>query len=1171
MFRLESAPLLFRLLRVYKIGLKHTFMLCPKCQADNPAHAAFCDQCGARLEKACPNCGEPNRYGARFCRNCGQTIAETLTQSPATIPEGPAPDTYVPKHLAEKILASRHKLEGERKQVTVLFADIRGSTKILEGLDPEEGQKIIDPVLRVMMDAVHRYEGTVNQVLGDGIMALFGAPLAHEDHTLRACYAALAMQDEMRRHRQKLSQTEEFGLQIGVGIHSGEVVVRSIDNDLNIDYSALGHTTHLAARMQELAGPGEALISQTTLRQVEGFVQTKSLGPIQVKGVSHPVDVYSLTAATAARTRVQAGASRGLTPLVGRGTEVELFRKLADRVSAGRGQILAMIGEAGLGKSRLVHEFTRHQLPTGWLVLEASSVSYGTATPYFPLVEMLRRYFNIAQAEDARQTRDKVITHVLELDIGLKDAIPPILSLLGILPDDKIHPKENIKQTEYPSDLTDLINRFSSIEPQQRRRYTLDALKRVCVRESTRQSLLLVFEDLHWIDHETQAFLDVLVDSIPMVPLLLLLNYRPGYSNDWSEKSYYTQLRVEPLPVTNAEELLSMLLGKNPDLNPLKRLLIERTEGNPFFAEESVRSLVETGVLTGEKGGYRPALQVEHLAIPSTVQNVVAGRIDRLPTDEKHLLQTAAVIGVNFPLTLLRRVTELSDENLQVALSHLQSAEFLYETTLFPNLEYTFKHALINEVAYRGLLQERRRLLHSRVVAALEEVKQESASHDHLEKLAHHALQGELWEKAANYLELAATKAAGRSANQAAASYYYSSLAALQHLPQDMDALRRAVDIRLELRNPLFLLGQFDELHSNLRAAEAIAEKIVDHKRLGRVLNFLVGYYGVIADHHRSIESGTRALQINRDDVELNTVTHYYMGVALHHTGQYDQSITMLNRALSAVSDQRLKHERFGTATVISVICRSWLAQCLAQLGNFKEGICIAESGVRIAGECAHAYSLGYAYCSLGFLFLLKGDFELAINALQQSQKICESNEIRVLTTQVNSHLGYAYALTGRVADAIALMEMADRQSEVIGRKAGWALRLTWLAHANLVEGRTGLAREQAQRALVLATDNDERGYQAWSHKLLGDVSLEDGRDRAEALSHYHASLALVKELGMRPLEGHVRLSLGQLRRLENQIEKARTELSLALTLYHDMEMPFWTHATDEAITTLVQ
>ncbi|TMA92389.1 MAG: hypothetical protein E6J74_20505 [Deltaproteobacteria bacterium] len=1145
-------------------------IICPQCQTQNRDQALFCDECGARLEAACLNCGEANRRTASFCRNCGQSINQTATSTSAPTAGAPTPDTYVPKHLAEKILASRHTLEGERKQVTVLFADIRGSTSLLEGLDPEEGQKIIDPVLRVMMEAVHRYEGTVNQVLGDGIMALFGAPLAHEDHALRACYAGLAMQDEMRRYRKMIGQSEESGLHIGIGLNSGEVVVRSIGNDLNIDYSALGHTTHLAARMQELAGPGVSLMSANTLRQVEGFIQVRSLGTVQVKGVSRAVDAYELIGATSARTRLQAGAARGLTPLVGRRTEIEVFKKLVGETAAGKGQILAMVGEPGIGKSRLVHEFTRHQLPPGWLVLEGASVSYGKATPYLPLIEMLRGYFQIADGEGSENIRNQVVMHLLELDSRLKDAIPPIFSLLGALPEEKdTGTNREPYWHEQLQDIGEMIRRFNSMDPQQRRRATLEALKRICVRESHRQNLMLVFEDLHWIDHETQAFLDGVVDSLPLARIMLLVNYRPEYNHAWSEKSYYSQIRVDPLQTSNAEEFLSKLLGTNPDLAPLKQLLIKRTEGNPFFAEESVRSLVETGVLSGEKGAYRPALKIDDLVIPSTVQNVVADRIDRLPIEEKHLLQTAAVIGVALPFTLLRAVTELSDESLKICLSHLQAAEFLYETSLFPDLEYTFKHALVNEVAYGTLLHERRRWLHSQVVTALEQIKG-SVSHDHLEKLAHHAFHGELWDKAVDYLGQSASKAAARSANRAAADFYYSSLAALQHLPQDGDALRRAVDVRLELRNPLFLLGQFEELHRSLREAEAIAERIGDHKRLGRVLNFLVGYYGVVGDHDRSIESGTRALRINRDDMELNTVTHYYMGVAFHHTGQYEQSITMLNRALSVVKDQRFKHERFGTATVISVICRSWLTQCFAQVGEFKDGIPIAETGIRIAEESEHAYSLAYAYCSLGFLFLVKGDLELAISALERSQKICGSSEIRVLTTQVGSNLGYAYALAGRIGDAIPLMEKAEEQSELIGRKAGWALRLTWLGHASLLERRIGAAREQGQRALALASDGGERGYQAWAHKLLGDAIQQESSNPSEALSHYASSMALATELAMRPLQAHIHLSLGRLHRRENQIEQARTELSLALTSYRCMEMPSWIGAAEQELSTLV-
>jgi class 3 adenylate cyclase/tetratricopeptide (TPR) repeat protein len=1146
-------------------------IICPQCQTQNRDQALFCDECGARLETACPNCGEANRRTAKFCTNCGQTIGGATPSRAITAPATVSAETHVPRHLAEKILATRHLLEGERKHVTVLFADIRGSTALVEGRDPEEAQMIIDPVLHLMMKAVHRYEGTVNQILGDGIMALFGAPLAHEDHALRACYAALAMQEELYRHRVKLGQSEDAGLQIGIGLNTGEVVVRSIDNDLNVEYSALGHTTHLAARMQELASGGAILMTHSTLREVEGFVQVKARGAVQAKGISRPVDAFELVGATTARTRVQAASVRGLTPLVGRDSEVGIFNRLVEQTGAGRGHILAMVGEPGMGKSRLVHEFARHQLPPGWLVLEAESVSYGKATPYFPLIEMLRRYFQIGDEETVDNIPELVAVHVSELDNTLRDAIAPVLSLLSVLPDDN-QPADEDRQTwlSQQPDIARSIQRFNALGPQQRRRHTLDALKRLLIRESQRQPVLAVFEDLHWIDNETLSFLDGLIESLPMARLLLLVNYRPGFGHSWGDKTYYTQLQVGPLQQSSAEEFLRHLLGRSKDLDPLKEMLSARTEGNPFFAEESVRSLVEAGFLVGEKGAYRPGLKVDSIHVPSTVQNVVADRIDRLPVEEKHLLQTAAVIGVAVPYPLLLSVTDLSEDTLKLYMGHLQAAEFLYESNLFPELEYTFKHALINEIAYGSLLHERRTWLHSKVMTALEKT-QGAASHDHVEKLAHHAFHGELWEKAVDYMGQAADKAVARSANREAADSYNKALAALQHLPQDDDRLRRAVDIRLELRNPLFLLGQFDDLHRNLREAESIAEGTGDHKRLGRVLNFLIGYYDVVGDHSRAIESGVRGLQFNKGDLELNTVTHYYMGVTYHHMGRYQQSIATMNQALYAVNDERYKYERFGTANVIAVICRSWMTQSLAQLGEFKEGVSVAEAGIQIAEASKHAYSLAYARCSLGILFLLKGDIEHAIGELERSRSICESSGLRVLMTHVGSNLGYAYALTGRLNDAIPLMETAEAQSELIGRRAAWSLRLTWFGQACFLAGQMDAARDHGERALALATSAGERGYQAWALKLLGDIAQKQSPDLAPAHSYYEQGMTLATQLEMRPLRAHLHLSCGRLYRRAQKNTQAERAISLAREHYRSMEMPFWVAAADRELDTLIR
>ena len=1138
-------------------------MICAQCQSENSSNAIFCDQCGARLETVCPKCSEPNRQEAKFCRNCGQLINYKAATVLAKVPGVPSPDTYVPKHLAEKILASRQSLEGERKQVTVLFADIRGSTKLVEGVDPEDAQKIIDPVLNIMKEVVHRYEGTVNQVLGDGIMALFGAPVAREDHAVRGCYAALAMQEEMRRHRESLGQSEELGLQIGIGLNSGEVVVRSIDKDLNIDYSAPGFTTHLAARMQELAGRGSILMTAATLRQVEGFVEVKSLGAVQAKGISRSVDAYELVGATTARTRLHAAVARGLTPFVGRKTEIETFEKLLEKSTAGRGQIFAMVGEPGMGKSRLVYEFIHSHVPPDWLVIEASSVSYGKATPYFPVIELLRGFFEISEGEGTERIRGKVIDHVLKLDEMLTDAIPPILLLLGTLPDHKV----DLPVSQSSSSLIDAIKRFGDMEPRQRRRHTLEALKRLMTRASQKQKLILVFEDLHWIDNETQAFLDYLVESLPMARMLLLINYRPGYTHNWADKTYYTQLRVDPLPSTGAEELLQHLMGNNQDLAPLKELLIKRTEGNPFFVEESVRSLVETGILAGEKRAYRPGLKIDSITIPSTVQSVVADRIDRLPIEEKHLLQMVAVIGVIVPFRLLRAVAELSDEELYGRLARLLAAEFIYEINLFPALEYSFKHALTSEIVYGALLRERRTYLHARIVGALEEVAGDNL-HDHIEALAHHALRGELWDKAVAYLRQAGAKAMSHSALVEALANYGRALEAVEHVPDSREKLKMQIDLHLDSRNVLFLMGDLPRVAQHLHQAESLAETLGDQQRLARVLNFLNSYYGLAGDPERAIQIGQRTLKLAgiREDRALNVVTHYYLGAAYNKTGQYNEAIKVLQHGMRSI-DGELRHERFGTTVVLSVICRSHLVQCLAATGRFSEGVRHGEEGVQIGEEVNDPVSLVHMNCSLGVLFLFRGEFEKAIAILERSLRISHSANVPVYVPYAASRLGAAYAHSGRVSEALRYLEDGVENLAAAGRVAFLSLSTVWLSEGYLLCGRLDEANAVANRALDLSRNHKERGHEAWALKMLGDIALHREASQTEqAEAYYRQAFAVSDALGMQPLQAHCKFGLGNAHALMRAWDEARAELAAAAELYRSMGMTFWFNRGEAAL-----
>ena len=496
-------------------------MRCPRCTFENRAGVRFCEECGGPLEQLCPACGTAVPPGRKFCGGCGQALgtsaARAATMSPpeTVASRFSAPAFYTPRHLAEKILTSKAALEGERKQVTVLFADLKGSMELLAERDPEDARAILDPVLEHMMAAVHRYEGTVNQVMGDGIMALFGAPIAHEDHAVRACYAALAMQTAIRRYSEDLRRTQGLEVQMRIGLNSGGVVVRAIGNDLHMDYTAVGQTTHLAARMEQLALPGTIRLPVETWRLAEGFIEVKALGPVPVKGLTEPVAVFELVGVTAVRRRLQATAARGLTRFVGRQTEVDALHQALARAGAGHGQIVAMVGEPGVGKSRLVYEFFHSHDLREWCVLESASVSYGKATPYVPVIDLLKRYSHVDDGDDTRTIRAKLTGQVLTLDDTLQDALPALLMLLNALPED---------------------SPFLSLDPPQRRQRTLDALKRVLLRESQVQPLLLVFEDLHWIDSETQALLDSLVESLPTARILLLVNYRPEYQHGWGAK-----------------------------------------------------------------------------------------------------------------------------------------------------------------------------------------------------------------------------------------------------------------------------------------------------------------------------------------------------------------------------------------------------------------------------------------------------------------------------------------------------------------------------------------------------------------------------------------------------------------------------------------------------------
>ena len=884
-------------------------------------------------------------------------------------PQAQAPSTYTPQHLAERIRAeqaameSRGASDGERKIITALFADLKGSTALIEGMDPEDARAIIDPVLQLMMDAVHRYDGYVAQALGDGIFALFGAPIAHEDHPQRALYAALRMQEEMRGYSDRLRLSGGAPLQMRVGINTGEVVVRSIrKDDLHTDYVPVGHSTNLAARMEQLANPGSILVTAHTHKLTDGYFEFKALGAADIKGVDDPLHVYEVLGAGPLRTRLQVSARRGLTRFVGRHSELDQLQRALEQAQAGHGQIVGVLGEPGLGKSRLFYEF-KLTSQSGCLVLEGFSVSYGKASPYLPVVELLKHYFQIEPTDEERIRKEKVGGRVLMLDRSLEETLPYLFSLLGIE-----DPQSSLQQ----------------MDAKIRRQRTFEALKKLFLRESLNQPLMLIFEDLHWIDTETQGFLDTLVESVASTQVLLLVNYRPEYQHEWGQKTYYTQLRLAPLGKEEAEELLSFLLGTDDSLAPLKPLILDKTDGTPFFLEEVVQTLAEEGGLSGERGHYRLETTPSELHISPTVQGVLAARIDRLAPDEKALLQQLSVIGRAFPLRLVQGVVSLPEDTLYRVLASLQRKEFVYEQPAFPEVEYLFKHALTQEVAYGTVLQDTRKALHERSGQAIETLYAKKLD-DHYSELAHHYSQSGNAVKAIEYLYLAGQQAVQRPANAEAVTHLSTALDLLQTLPEGRERAKQELLVQVALGPALIVTKSFSgpEIERTYTRARDLAHQLDDPAQLSTAL---VGLWFLYASHSagllKSRDLGEQLVQLAEDvpSSARQLLAHYCLGYSLLLQGELHEARAHLEQAIGLYDPQQHVSLRFLYGHDQGVFNLSMAAHGMWMLGYPEQAQQLSQAAVTLAQEVAHAWSLTFAS-------VFAADFALHCRAYTRTQE----------------------------------------------------------------------------------------------------------------------------------------------------------------------------------------
>jgi tetratricopeptide (TPR) repeat protein len=889
--------------------------------------------------------------------------------------------------------------------------------------------------------------------------------------------------------------------------------------------------------MEQLATPGTILLPPATLELAEGYVAVHSRGAVPIKGLAEPVEVFEVTGAGPARTRLQASAARGLTRFVGRDAEVEQLRQALEQARQGRGQLMALVGAPGVGKSRLVYEFTRSHRTRGWLIIESGPVSYGKATPYLHVIDLMKSYFKVDARDDSRAARAKVTGNILALDAALEDAVAPLLWLLEALPAD---------------------DPFLRLDPPDRSRRTVEALRRVLLRESRVQPLLLVFEDLHWVDSETQAFLDALVESLPTAAVLLAVNYRPEYRHGWGNKTYYRQLRIDPLPSESAAELLGALVGNDPSVQPLERLLIERAQGNPFFLEENVRALVETRALLGKPGAYRLAKPVADVQVPATVHAVLAARIDRLSADDKGLLQTAAVIGKDVPLVLLQAVAALPEDAVRRGLADLQAAEFLYETRLFPDVEHAFKHALTHEVAYASLLQERRRALHARIVDAIERHYPDRLA-EHVEPLAHHSARGEVWAKAVSYLRQAGLKAVERSAHAGAIANLNQALQLLEHLPADRARQELSLDIRLDLLAPLFAMGELDQRLARAREAATLAEGLDDARRLFRAsigtTNTLFHLGQTEAAMHTAQRCVTLAPALG--NAVLESIAWNHLAQAEAGAGAYGDSVAHLRRSLATLGGVPARIPP-GVTPLTWVLPRQILGLCLAALGEFQEASAVAAEAMRIAEALDHDWSRVLAYLVTADVAIQRGDVEGGLVPAARGLELSRTH-LRYLVPVAESLHGFALVLSGRIEDGITAMEHALEAAREIRSPTTEPTRRGRLSLAYLIAGRPDAARDSARWALEFAEQHGQRGPVAWSLRALGAVATLHPSLLADSAEHYYEeAMRRADELGMRPLVAHCHLGLGRLYRRTGKREEAQEHLTTATTMYREMDMRFW-------------
>jgi class 3 adenylate cyclase/tetratricopeptide (TPR) repeat protein len=958
-------------------------MWCLNCGSDNPIGKRFCGDCGAQLTNQCRNCGADNPPDKRFCGDCGVAL-KFEGAAVQTAPDG------TPISVEQTAAVAG---EDERKTITALFADLKDSTELMRELDPEEARSLIDPALSLMGEAVHRFDGYVVQSTGDGIFAIFGAPAAYEDHPQRAIYAALEIHKALKAYASKLVVQGKPPLTARVGINTGEVVVRTIQTAGRSEYAPIGHTANLAARLQAVAPAGGVAISESTRRLVEGYFELHPLGPLDLKGLAGPVEVYRIAGPSKLRTHFQVAAQRGLTKFVGRDREIGELRNALELAENSHGQVVAVVAQAGSGKSRLLHEFKRF-IPTEFKLLEAFSLSYGKASAWLPIIELFRSYFGLTAAENIENRHRKIESQIAALDTGLKPTIPYLSLLLG---------------------LSEAAAEIAHVSPQIKRRRTIDAIKQIILRESLIQPVVLIFEDLHWIDSETQETLEILVDSVAHARVLLIVNYRPEYRHNWSNRSHYTQIRLDPLSKANVAEMLDALLGIGTGIGKVKQIILDRTEGNPFFIEEMIQALFYQGVLV-RNGELKISRPLSQLTLPPTVMGVLASRIDALPRADKELLQTLAVIGRETRFELVQKVADQSEESLVSSLDRLARSEFIQSYLSGGGATYIFKHALTQEAAYGSLLVERRKVLHGHVAHTIEQLFRDSLE-DYWAELADHYCQSHDIQKAIHYSGLAGQQAMQRCSYTDAINYVSRGIEFLKSAPDDETRVQQELSLQLTLGSSLMATRGWavPEVSQAFGRAQELCRSLGEVPQLVPVLYGIWGFFVVRGELTKARQIGSQLLTIA--EAARNPIftvgAHYTLGVTLQWLGEFKESEQHFQELIRHydLEQHRAIASLFGAD--IGIVGIGYSANGLWLLGYPERALERVDRECQMARKVGHFESLAWGLLGKSVIHQARREPERVRAASEELFAVCRAHDLIMQPALAKFLHGWALAAEG--------------------------------------------------------------------------------------------------------------------------------------------------------------